>query len=142
APGEETRTYDLVVYGGTSGGVAAAVQARRMGKSVVLIEPGRHLGGLSSGGLGATDIGNKAAIGGISREFYRRVKAHYARPESWVHEKPEDYRDPRLAAGDDAMWTFEPKVAEQIFRDMAAEAGVEVVFEQRLDRAQGVQVES
>ena len=63
-----TASYDVVVYGGTAGGVAAAVQARRMGKTAVIIEPGKHLGGLTSGGLGATDIVNKAAIGGISRE--------------------------------------------------------------------------
>src|SRR5262249_9010562 len=73
-------TYDLVVYGGTSAGVAAAVQARRMGKTAIIIEPGKHLGGLTTGGLGATDIGNKAAIGGISREFYQRIKQHYASP--------------------------------------------------------------
>jgi choline dehydrogenase-like flavoprotein len=98
--------YDIVVYGGTSGGVAAAVQARRMGKSVVLIEPGRHIGGLSSGGLGATDIGNKAAIGGISREFYRSVAQHYARPEAWKHESRDEYRIGRQSAGEDSMWTF------------------------------------
>ncbi len=67
------KKYDVVVYGGTSGGVVAAVQAARMGKSVLLIEPGRHLGGLTAGGLGATDIGNKAAIGGLSRDFYRKL---------------------------------------------------------------------
>src|SRR6266705_3153429 len=76
----EEPTYDLVIYGGTSGGVAAAVQTRRMGKTAVVIEPGKHLGGLTSGGLGATDIGNKAAIGGISREFYQRIKKHYSDP--------------------------------------------------------------
>src|SRR5262249_19511576 len=71
------REYEIVVYGATSGGVSAAVQAARMGHSVILIEPGKHLGGMTSGGLGATDIGNKRAIGGISREFYQRVRAHY-----------------------------------------------------------------
>src|SRR5690349_4755662 len=72
----EPASYDIVVYGGTSGGVIAAVQAAKMGKTVVLIEPGKHLGGLTSGGLGATDIGNKGAIGGLSREFYRRIHKH------------------------------------------------------------------
>lgn len=67
----EPNAYDVVVYGGTSSGVIAAVKAARLGKSVVLIEPGAHLGGLTSGGLGATDIGNKAAIGGMSHAFYR-----------------------------------------------------------------------
>src|SRR5215467_9150241 len=83
---QEATTYDLVVYCGTSGGIAAAIQARRMGKTSVLIEPGKHLGGLTSGGLGATDIGNKAAIGGISREFYQRIKKHYADDAAWKYE--------------------------------------------------------
>src|SRR6059036_3495235 len=80
---DPARAYDMVIYGGTSAGVAAAVQATRMGKAVALVEPGKHLGGLSSGGLGAADIGNKAAIGGIAREFYRGVARHYSRPEAW-----------------------------------------------------------
>ena len=77
---------DVVVYGGTSAGVAAAVQTARMGKSVVLIEPGRHVGGLTSGGLGRTDIGNKRAIGGIAREFYERVHRYYRQPDAWTRE--------------------------------------------------------
>src|SRR5687768_445304 len=72
----QTAEFDIVVYGGTSGGVAAAVQAAHTEKKVVLLEFGSHLGGMTSGGLGQTDIGNKAAIGGISREFYRRVGKH------------------------------------------------------------------
>lgn len=130
--------YDVVVYGGTSGGVAAAVQARRMGKTVVLIESGKHLGGLTSGGLGATDIGNKGAIGGLSREFYRRIKAHYDDPQAWRWEEAGKYRGPRQAAGDDAAWTFEPHVAERIMNDLCQEAGVVVVRQKRLDRRQGV----
>ncbi len=66
-------TYDLVVYGGTSAGVIAAVQAKKMGKAVVIVGPDRHLGRLSSGGLGYTDTGNKAVIGGLARNFYHRV---------------------------------------------------------------------
>src|SRR5213596_3882989 len=82
---------DICVYGGTSAGVAAAVQARRMGKTAVIVEFGRHLGGLTSGGLGATDIGNKAAIGGIAREFYERVAKHYANDAAWVFESRASY---------------------------------------------------
>src|SRR5438445_13808114 len=74
---------DICIYGGTSGGVAAAIQASRMDKKVVIAEFGKHLGGLSSGGLGATDIGNKAAIGGVSRECYRRLGKHYGQEEAW-----------------------------------------------------------
>src|SRR6266542_989890 len=79
--------HDLVIYGGTSGGISAAVQAVRLGKSVVLIEPSKHLGGLTTGGLGATDIGNKAAIGGLAHEFYQRIKKHYEDEANWKQEK-------------------------------------------------------
>lgn len=129
-------SFDVVIYGGTSGGVAAAVQARRMGKTAVVIEPSQHLGGLSSGGLGATDIGNKAAIGGISREFYQRVKKHYSDPATWVNEKP----NPGLMnANEDAMWKFEPHVAEKIMNDFVREAGAKVVLGERLDLKKGVE---
>ncbi len=107
----------MVVYGGTSAGVIAAVQAASMGKTVCLIHPGKHLGGLSSGGLGATDIGNKDAIGGLSREFYRRVGKHYGQEEAWK---------------------FEPHVAEQIFDDWAKDAEVAVFKDERLDLKNGV----
>lgn len=82
---------DICVYGGTAAGVAAGVQASRMGKSAVVAEFGTHLGGMTSGGLGATDLGNKAAIGGIAREFYHRVARHYANDEAWRFESREDY---------------------------------------------------
>lgn len=103
---------DVCVYGATAGGVVAALQAKRLGKSVALVEFGRHLGGMTSGGLGATDIGNKAAIGGIARDFYRRLGRYYGREEAW---------------------TFEPHVAEKTFGEMLREADVPVYFEQRLD---------
>jgi len=131
--------YDVVIYGGTSAGIAAAVQVKRMGKSVVVIEPSRHIGGLTSGGLGWTDSGNKAVIGGVSREFYRRVKAHYDRPEAWVHQKPGDYSRYRPDA--DAMWVFEPHVAAQVFDLMLAEADAPVHRDRRLDRERGVRMD-
>lgn len=130
---------EIVVYGGTAGGVAAAIQASRMGKRVVLIEPGEHIGGLTSGGLGATDIGNKAAIGGISREFYRRVGEFYARDEAWKYQTRDHYRSGRQQSGEIEMWTFEPHVAEEILRGMLAEAQVPVIFNERLDLNGGVQ---
>jgi hypothetical protein len=139
---EPTPTYDIVIYGGTSAGVAAAVQATRMNKSVVLIEPGTRLGGLTSGGLGQTDIGNKQAIGGISREFYVRVAKHYADPAAWKWQKREEYRDSgqtRTEASEAAMWTFEPGVAVKIFNAMVAEAKVPVVYRERLDLQRGVE---
>ena len=105
---EDGKSYDVVVYGGTSGGIVAAVQTARLGKSVVLIEPGKHLGGLTSGGLGATDIGNKGAIGGVSREFYQRVRKHYNDPAAWNRETREKYegRKGRVTEpNEDTMWT-------------------------------------
>src|SRR3954466_15467042 len=77
---------DICIYGGTSGGVAAGYQASRMGKKAVIAEFGKHLGGLSSGGLGATDIGNKAAIGGVSLAFYRNLGKYYGQDEAWKFE--------------------------------------------------------
>ncbi|MCA9187653.1 MAG: FAD-dependent oxidoreductase, partial [Planctomycetales bacterium] len=115
-----------------------AVQAARMGKRAVLIEPGRHVGGLTSGGLGATDIGNKQVIGGLSREFYERVAQHYGDDNAWRWQKRDTYRSARQASGDNAMWTFEPHVAEAILRRMLEEHGVDVYFEQPLLRPGGV----
>jgi hypothetical protein len=135
---------DLCIYGGTAAGVAAAVQAARMGKTAVIAEFGNHLGGLTSGGLGATDIGNKAAIGGIAREFYHRIAQHYANSNAWRFEQREEYfgqRGGRSTAGDlDAaeatLWTFEPHVAEDIFFQMLSEARVAIYFQQRLASVQ------
>jgi len=125
--GAEVIQSDICIYGGTAGGVAAAVQARRMGKSVVIAEFGNHLGGMTSGGLGATDIGNKQAIGGIAREFYHLVAQHYARDEARQFETRRHYFKDRsrnssaadLNASDATLWTlFEPHVAEEIFFQM------------------------
>ena len=87
----EAKSYDVVVYGGTSAGVIAAVQAKKMGKSAIIVCPDRHLGGLSSGGLGFTDTGNKAVIGGLSREFYHRIWKHYQTDEAWTWQDRADY---------------------------------------------------
>ena len=133
--------YDVVIYGGTSAGIAAAVQTSRMGKSVVLIEPGKWLGGLTTGGLGATDIGNKQAIGGIAREFYARIWSYYYNNDArWVRETRNDYnaRNHRHDAANHTMWTFEPHVADAVFSEMLREADVEVVSKARLDLDAGV----
>ena len=106
-----TREVDVCVYGGTSAGVIAAYSVKMMGKSVVLVEPGKYLGGLTTGGLGATDIGNKIAITGLARDFYRRVGRHYGQVESW---------------------TFEPSVASKIMNQYINEAQVDVVYQKRI----------
>lgn len=108
---EKKYAFDVVVYGGTSAGVMAAYTAKKMGKSVLLIEPGRHLGGLSSGGLGFTDIGNKYAIAGLALDFYRRIGKHYGKFEQWI---------------------FEPHVAENLFNEYIQRAKAEVLFSYRL----------
>lgn len=128
-------TRDIVVYGGTSGGVAAAIQAARMGKSVVLIEPRKRIGGLTVSGLGMTDTGDKRVIGGIAREFYQRIKKHYDTDTAWRQEARDKYD--RYREADDAMWTFEPHVAQRIILEMLTEARVPVVHAS-LDRTQGV----
>lgn len=132
---------DLCIFGGTSGGIAAAVQAARMGKTAVIVNPTKYLGGLTTGGLGATDIGNKAAIGGISRDYYHRLAQHYAQDASWTLETAPDYFAKRrggqagassLGGADATMWTFEPRVAEKVYFQMLAESQTPVYLEQRL----------
>lgn len=132
APAE---SFDVVVYGGTSAGIAAAVEATRLGKSVVVVAPEIHLGGLTSGGLGWTDSGQKEAVGGFAREFYQRLKRYYDRPEAWTQQKPDEYRLYRR--GDDAMWAFEPRVAEQAFEEYVKELKIPVVRNEWLDRSSG-----
>lgn len=138
--------YDVVVYGGTSAGVVAAVQAKRMGKSAVIVCPDLHLGGLTSGGLGWTDSGNKDAIGGISREFYHRVWKHYQQPGAWRWQDQSSFgnrnQSPPGKHGDGStMWVFEPHVAEQIFEDLIAEYEIPVFRDRWLDRESGRGVE-
>ncbi|MBA4057285.1 MAG: hypothetical protein C0490_21405 [Marivirga sp.] len=108
---QQTIEVDVCIYGGTSAGVIAAYTAQKLGKTAILIEPGARLGGMSSGGLGYTDIGNKYAITGLARDFYRRIGNHYGKFE---------------------QWTFEPKVAEQIFQDYIKQGNVKVIYGKQL----------
>ena len=142
---QTTRTaeFDVVVYGGTSAGVIAAVQTKKMGKSVIIVCPEKHLGGLSSGGLGFTDTGSKAVIGGLAREFYRRVWRHYDKPEAWKWQKREEYGNkgqgtPAIDGSQRTMWIFEPHVAEQVFEDLIKEHQIPTNRDEWLDRIQGV----
>src|SRR6478752_10044895 len=132
-------TADIVIYGGTSAGIIAAIQAREWGKSVILIEPSQYLGGLTTGGLGATDVGNKQVIGGLSRDFYRHVKEYYSHALS-DHEKQEyKSQNPRFSESDDAMWTFEPHIASHIFKQMLKHNNPDLFLGERLDRQHGVE---
>lgn len=141
--GVVTRKADVVVYGCTSGAMTAAIQVKKMGKSVIVVCPEKHLGGLTAGGLGWTDSGNKAVIGGLSREFYHRVWQHYDKPEAWKWQKREQYGN--KGQGTEAfdsnartMWIFEPHVAERVYEDWIREMGIVVVRDSWLDRQNGV----
>ncbi len=108
---QATDEYDICVYGASSAGIIAAKAAKRAGKSVILISPDKHLGGLTASGLGATDIGNKHAVTGLSRKFYRDLGKHYGQFESW---------------------TFEPHVAENVYNEYIREEGIEVLSPYRI----------
>lgn len=134
------RTADVIIYGGTSAAITAAVQVKKMGKSVIIVSPDSHLGGLSSGGLGFTDTGNKEVIGGLSREFYQRLYAHYQDPEAWNWQKKEDYGNkgqgtPAIDGANRTMWIFEPHAAEKVFEDFVKEYKLAVFRNEWLDRS-------
>ena len=137
---------DVIIYGGTSASVIAAVQVKKMGKSVIIVSPDKRLGGLSSGGLGFTDTGNKAVIGGLSRDFYHRIYNHYQTPEAWKFEKREDYGDQGQGGratdhGHRTMWIFEPSAALNVFEGYIAENEISLHREAYLDREKGVKKE-
>lgn len=137
--------YDVVVYGGTSAAITTAIQAKQMGKSVIVVSPDEHLGGLTSGGLGFTDSGDKSVIGGLSKAFYHRVWRHYQDASAWNWQSRSEFgnRGQGHSAIDDetqTMWVFEPSVAEAIFEAWVAEYELEIVRDEWLDREGGVMV--
>lgn len=134
---------DIVIYGGTSAAITAAVQAKKSGKSVIVVSPDTHIGGLSSGGLGFTDTGDKSVIGGLSRDFYHRVYLHYQDSAAWRWQQQADYGNkgqgtPAMDGDARTMWIFEPHVAEQIFEDYVEEYKIDVRRDAWLDREKGV----
>ncbi len=118
---------DVCIYGGTSGGVAAAIQAARMGKRVVLVVPGRHLGGMTSGGLSAVDIGDPRTVGGITREYFTRLVATYGKKLNWSQAF-----QGKGGPATGGAYSIEPHIAERIFDELTAEAGVIVLRNARL----------
>lgn len=138
-----TYKADVIIYGGTSAAVTAAVEVIKSGKKAIIVSPDTHLGGLSSGGLGYTDTGNKATIGGLSREFYHRVWLHYNDSSSWKWEKHEEYGNkgqgtPAMDGENRTMWIFEPHVAEKVFEDFISEYDIPVYRDEWLNRESGV----
>lgn len=114
-------SYDVVVYGATASGVMAAIAAARTGMHVVLLEPGTHVGGMLTGGLSATDVGNPNVIGGEALEFFERVGKYY---------DVQQY-------GQKVSWRFEPHVGEEILHSMLQDAKVDVRFHERLREKDG-----
>jgi len=134
---------DILIYGGTSSAITAAVQAAKLGQKVIVVSPDVHLGGLSAGGLGFTDTGNKEVIGGLAREFYHRVYLHYQQDTAWKWQKKQDYGNkgqgtPAIDGGNRTMWIFEPHVAERIMEDFVKENQILVYRKEWLDRKNGV----
>src|SRR5690606_13547151 len=137
--------FDICVYGETASGVIAAVQAARMGKSVVLISKNKHVGGLATSGLTATDMNRNDMVGGLAREFYQRVYDYYLNPAVWRNENREVFFErafKRTYRGKNderrMQWVYESKVAEQIMLDMLEEAGAKLWTNERLDLDKGV----
>jgi hypothetical protein len=141
----DKKTYkaDVIVYGGTSSAVAAAVEVTRMGKTVILVSPDKHLGGLSSSGLGFTDTGNKTVIGGLAREFYQLLYQHYQDRASWNWQKQSEYGNvgqgnPAIDGENRTMWIFEPHAAEEAFEKLVSQAGLKIYRDEWLDRKKGI----
>lgn len=137
----QVRKADVIIYGGTSAAIIAAVQVKKMGKSVIVVSPDTHLGGLSSGGLGFTDTGNKEVIGGLSREFYQRLYQYYQNNSTWQWQKKEEYGNkgqgtPAIDGTNRTMWIFEPHVAEQVFEDFVKENKLLIYRNEWLDRSE------
>lgn len=140
---DNSKTADVIIYGGTSAAVIAAVEVVQSGKTVLVVSPDIHLGGLSAGGLGYTDTGNKTVIGGLSREFYHRVYNHYNDSAAWVWQKHSEYGNKgqgtvAMDGENRTMWIFEPHVAEKVFEDFVAENKINVYRDEWLDRENGV----
>lgn len=147
-PGKtKTMSADVIIYGGTSAAITTAVQVTKMGKSVIVVSPDKHLGGLTSSGLGFTDTGDKSVIGGLAREFYQRIYNYYQRPETWKHQKQEEYGNvgqgtPAIDGDNKTMWIFEPSIAEKVFEDFVTDYDIKVIRNEWLDREAGVEKEN
>jgi hypothetical protein len=142
---QQTSEYkeDVIVYGGTSAAVTAAVQVAKMDKKVIMVSPAKHLGGLSSSGLGFTDVGDKSVIGGLSREFYHRIYMHYQQDDAWQWQKRSQFGNrgqgtPAIDGENRTMWLFEPHVAERVYENFVKEYDITVHRDKWLNRKDGV----
>ncbi|MCU0363275.1 MAG: FAD-dependent oxidoreductase, partial [Bacteroidales bacterium] len=140
---QKTYKADVIIYGGTSAAVTAAVQSARMGHSVLVVSPDTHLGGMTTSGLGFTDTGKKEVIGGLAREFYQLLYKHYMKPESWTWQKQSEYGNrgqgnPAIDGDNRTMWIFEPHVAEEALETMLKENNITVFRDELLNRDSGL----
>ena len=136
---------DVIIYGGTSAAIIAATEVAGSGKSVIVVSPDTHLGGLTSGGLGWTDTGRKETIGGLARNFYHRVYLHYQQQEAWKWMKKEEYGNtgqgtPAIDGEMRTMWIFEPHIAEQVFEELVQENNIPVFRDEWLNRDTGIEL--
>lgn len=137
-----THDCDIVIYGSTPAALSAAVQAKRMGRSAVVVSPETRIGGLTTGGLGATDIGNKAAFGGLALQFYKDVATYYGNPDHLIVQFPNEKRRKATSAGilkGESKWTFEPSVALSILEGWEKRDGLDIRRNEWLDREKGVE---
>ncbi|HMB64047.1 MAG TPA: FAD-dependent oxidoreductase [Eudoraea sp.] len=144
----DNATYksDVVIYGGSSSAVIAAVEVVKSGKSVIIVSPDKHLGGLTSGGLGWSDTGNKNTIGGLSREFYHRVWKKYEKEAAWNWEDKSEFGNKgqgttALDSVNKTMWIFEPHIAEAVFEELIEEHKILIFRDEWLDRGNGMRKE-
>ncbi len=146
SPVDKHFSADVIIYGGNSSAVIAAVQVARMGKEVILVSPDKHLGGLSASGLGWTDTGNKAVIGGLARDFYHRLYLHYQQDSAWKWQDRSEYGNKgqgnvAIDGENRTMWIFEPHAAELVFDQLVSEYKIPVYRESYLDRERGVEMQ-
>lgn len=142
---KQTKEADIIIYGGTSAAITAAIQVKRMGQSVIVVSPDQRVGGMTSNGLGWMDTGKKEVIGGIAREFYHRVWRHYQSPDAWKWQSLEEFGNwgqgtPAIDGDRRTMWVFEPKVAKHIFESWIVENEIQVFRDEWLDRISGVEM--
>lgn len=143
SPPSSGHNADVIVYGGTSSAVIAAVEIARSGKSVILVSPDKHLGGLTSGGLGWTDAGDKTTVGGLAREFYHRIYLSYCDSLTWKWQLKSEYGLKGFGTAEEdgenrTMWIFEPHIAEKVFEDLISESNITVFRDEWLDREEGL----
>ena len=139
-------SFDLVIYGSSPAALTSAIEAQKHGRTAVIVCPETRIGGLTTGGLGQTDIGNKSAFGGLALQFYREVADYYKDEANWKYEKRSDYMPDGQCAGslgEDSMWTFEPSVALKILNGWEKKYGLDIRRGEYLDRQSksGVEVE-